>query len=142
MQKLTWDTIQQNAIKFVKRWANVTSEKQQDQGFIEALLRVFGIQDARAVGMFQEKTRIDGNIKWIDYLWKGKIAIEMKSKGEDLDEALDQLSKYMYSLPQDDMPDLWMVSDFENMRISRRSTNEIWKFKTKDLRKHIKNLQI
>jgi len=135
---LSWDEIQANAIAFSKRWQGVASEKQQDQGFIEALLRVFGIDDARAVGTFQEKTRIEGSTKWIDYLWKSKIAIEMKSKGESLDGAFEQLRQYMYSIPEEDVPELWLVSDFENMRISRRSTNEIWNFKTKDLRKHIK----
>lgn len=33
---------------------------------------------------------------------------------------------------------MWLVCDFESMRLTRRSTNEIWNFKTKDLRKHIK----
>ena len=135
---LSWDNIQSNAVAFSKRWQGVTSEKQQDQGFIESLLQVFGVDDVRAVGTFQEKTRIDNSTKWIDYLWKGKIAIEMKSKGESLDNALEQLREYMYSIPEDDVPELWLVSDFENIRISRRTTNEMWNFKTKDLRKHVK----
>ena len=41
---------------------NVASEKQQDQGFIEALLRMFGIDDPRAAGTFQEKTKVEGSI--------------------------------------------------------------------------------
>ena len=96
MMKLSWDMIQANAIAFSKRWQGVTSEKQQDQGFIEGLLRVFGVDDPRAVGTFQEKTKIEGSTKWIDYLWKGKIAVEMKSKGENLDAAFEQLRQYMY----------------------------------------------
>jgi len=96
--RLTWDTIQVNAVAFVKRWQGITSEKQRDQGFIEALLRVFGVEDSRAVGTFQEKTRIEGSTKWIDYLWKSKIAIEMKSKGESLDNAFEQLRQYMQSI--------------------------------------------
>jgi|GEM_PF-3142343 len=46
--QLTWDEIQANAVAFSKRWKDVTSEKQQDQGFIEALLRVFGVDDTWA----------------------------------------------------------------------------------------------
>ena len=136
--RITWDNIQANAVAFSKRWQGITSEKQQDQGFIEALLRVFGVEDPRSVGTFQEKTRINSSTKWIDYLWKNKIAIEMKSKGENLDGAFEQLRQYMYSIPEEATPDLWLVCDFENMRLSRRSTNETWDFKTKDLRKHIK----
>jgi type I restriction-modification system DNA methylase subunit len=136
--RLSWEEIQANAIAFSKRWAGVTSEKQQDQGFIEALLRVFGVEDARAGGTFQEKTQTSNSTKWIDYLWKAKIAIEMKSKGENLDAAFDQLRQYMMGISAEDVPDLWMVSDFENIRLSRRSTNETWDFKTKELRKYIR----
>jgi len=75
---------------------------------------------------------------YIDYVWKGKIAIEMKSKGKDLDDAYKQLQTYMQHLPDDEIPDLWMVCDFENIRLCRRSTNELWSFKTKELRQHIK----
>jgi len=48
---------------------------------IESLLRVFGVPDARAVGTFQEKTKIEGQTKWIDYLWKGKIAMKSAVSG-------------------------------------------------------------
>jgi len=44
----------------------------------------------------------------------------------------------MQHLPDDEIPDLWMVCDFENIRLCRRSINETLHFKTKDLRKHIK----
>jgi len=136
---LSWDDIHSKAIAFSNRWKDATSEKQQDQGFIEDFLRVFGVPDARTVGTFQEKTKIEGQTKWIDYLWKGKIAIEMKTRGDKLDKAMDQLSQYMYSLPAEDVPDLWLVSDFESIRISRRSTNELFTFKTRELRNHIKH---
>ena len=66
---LSWDEIQANAVAFSKRWADAACEKQQDQGFIEALLRVFGVEDSRTVGTFQEKTKIEGHTKWIDYPW-------------------------------------------------------------------------
>ncbi|MCL2699994.1 MAG: hypothetical protein FWE68_06750, partial [Defluviitaleaceae bacterium] len=62
----------------------------------------------------------------------------MKSRGEDLTAAFEQLRKYMLGLPDDEIPDLWMVCDFENIRLCRRSTNEIFNFKTKELRKNIK----
>ena len=136
---LSWDDIHSKAIAFSNRWKNAANEKQQDQGFIEDFLRVFGVPDARTVGTFQEKTKIEGQTKWIDYLWKGKIAIEMKTRGEKLAKAMDQLSQYMYSLPAEDVPDLWLVSDFESIRISRRSTNELFTFKTRELRNHIKH---
>ena len=43
---LSLDIIQANAVAFSKCWANVLNEKQQDQGFMDALLRVFGVADS------------------------------------------------------------------------------------------------
>jgi len=136
---LTWDEIQANAMSFSKRWSGADNEKQLAQSFIRALLDVFGVDSSIIDTGFENAVKIDGHDKYIDYLWAGKIAIEMKSKGKDLTAAFHQLQNYMEHLPQsDDVPDLWLVCDFENMRLNRRSTNEIWNFKTKTLHKHIK----
>jgi len=107
---------------------------------MEHFLRVFGIEDAWLVGTFEEQTRIEGMAKYIDYLWKSKIAIEMKTGGKkiSLDNAFEQLREYMQSLPPEDVPEIWMVSDFENIWLSRRSTKEFWEFKASELRKHIR----
>ena len=137
--KLTWDSIQSNAITFSKRWKDAQNEEAQAQAFELDFLRVFGVDDPEALGDFEYKVPLSGGkTGYIDYLWKGKLAIEMKSRGKDLTLAFNQLQNYMKHLPEDEIPDLWMVCDFENIRLYRRSTNEIWNFKTKDLRKHIK----
>ena len=136
---LSWDEIQANAIAFSKRWKDARNEEAQAQAFQLHFLRVFGISDPESVGDFEYKVPLSGGkTGYIDYVWKGKIAIEMKSRGKDLDSAFDQLQNYMRHLPESEIPDLWLVCDFENMRLCRRSTSEIWDFKTKDLRKHIK----
>jgi hypothetical protein len=62
----------------------------------------------------------------------------MKSCGQSLDRALKQLTAYIQYLPEDDIPELWMVCDFEKIRLYRRSTNEFFNFMTKDLKKNIK----
>lgn len=137
--QLAWDEIQVNAVAFSKRWKDAKNEEAQAQSFELDFLRVFGVTDPEAVGDFEYKVPLSGSkTGYIDYVWKRKIAIEMKSRGKDLTLAFQQLQNYMQHLPEDEIPDLWLVCDFENMRLSRRSTNEIWNFKTKDLRKHIK----
>jgi type I restriction-modification system DNA methylase subunit len=65
-----------------------------------------------------------------------------EKQGKSLDEAFKQLQVYMQSMPAEDVPDLWLVCDFENIRLCRRYTNELWHFKTKDLRKHIKKFAV
>ena len=136
---LAWDIIQANAVAFSKRWKDAHNEEAQAQSFTTDFLRVFGADDPEAIGDFEYKVPLSGNrTGYIDYLWKGQIAIEMKSRNKDLADAFEQLKNYMTHLPQDEIPDLWMACDFENIRLCRRSTNEFWDFKTKDLRKHIK----
>ena len=137
--KLTWDNIQANAVTFSKRWKDAKNEEAEAQSFQSDFLRVFGIIDPLSVGSFEYKIPLkDGRTGYVDYLWKDKLAIEMKSRGKDLNEAFMQLQNYMHSLPIEEIPDLWMVCDFGTIVLNRRSTSEIWNFKTKDLRKHIK----
>jgi len=137
--RLTWDLIQSKAIAFSKRWQEAANEEAQAQSFVTDFLRVFGVDDPEASGDFEYKVPLsDGKTGYIDYLWKGKIAIEMKSKGKDLDLAFKQLQTYMKHLPENELPDLWLACDFETLRLCRRSTNEIFTFRTKDLRKHIR----
>ena len=50
---LPWEQIQANAVTFVKRWKDAWDEKSEAQGFVEGLLRVFGVDDARTVGRFE-----------------------------------------------------------------------------------------
>jgi hypothetical protein len=137
--QLTWDSIQSNAVIFSKRWQDETREEAMAQTFETEFIRVFGVDDPAKYGEFEYKVSLaDGHNGYIDYLWKGKIAIEFKSKGKDLDRAYKQLQNYLQYLPESEIPDLQMVCDFENIILYRRSTKENWKFKTKDLRKHIK----
>lgn len=137
--KLSWEEIQGNAIAFSKKWKDAYNEEAEAQAFELDFLRVFGVDEPMAVGDFEYKVPLTaGKTGYIDYLWKGQLAIEMKSRGKDLSLAFHQLQNYMQHLPEEEIPDLWLVCDFETMRLNRRSTNEIWSFKTKDLRKHIK----
>ncbi|MCL1995956.1 MAG: hypothetical protein FWG63_07115 [Defluviitaleaceae bacterium] len=137
--QLPWDTIQANAVAFSKKWQKAKNEEAEAQSFLADFLRVFGIVDLLLTGAFEYRQQLkDGTDGYIDYLWKGKIAIEMKSRGKNLNEAFIQLQNYMQSLPVQEIPDLWMVCDFETIVLNRRSTGEVWTFKTKDLRKHVK----
>lgn len=136
---LSWDIIQANAIAFSKRWKDARNEEAEAQAFEMDFLRVFGVSDPVQIGDFEFKVPLTaGKTGYIDFLWKGHIAIEMKSRGKDLDAVFSQLQHYMQHLLEDEIPDLWMVCDFATIRLCRRSTNEFFTFKTKDLRKHIK----
>jgi hypothetical protein len=135
----TWDEIQANAVAFSKRWQSAAKEKQLAQEFVRELLSVFGAESVGSDRGFEFPVKINGvRQDYIDFLWKGMLAVEMKSKGKNLNDAGKQLYGYRSHFPETEIPDLWLVCDFENMRLTRRSTSEVWNFKTKDLRKHIK----
>ncbi|MDR1309768.1 MAG: class I SAM-dependent DNA methyltransferase, partial [Deltaproteobacteria bacterium] len=134
-----WRKIDEKAMAFSGRWKDARNEEAQAQSFVADFLRVFGVSDPGSVGNFEYKVPLsDGKTGYIDYLWVKKIAIEMKSRGKNLDDAKNQLQNYLKHLPPDDIPDLWLVCDFENMRLIRRSVNREWSFKTIDLRKKTK----
>ena len=135
---LPWEAIQQNAVTFARRWKDGWDEKSEAQSFVRDFMRVFGVDDAAAVGRFEERALREAGRGFMDYFWAKKIAIEMKSKGRDLERAYTQLADYLSHLPEDEVPDLWMVCDFETIIIWRRSTKQRKQFKTKDLKKNIK----
>jgi len=138
--RLSWDEIQSNAVLFAKRWEKARREKADEQPFIIELLGVFGVEDPVKVGERQREVKVKGETtKWIDFFWKNKIAVEMKSKGEDLQKAYWQLKeRYMDKIEPEDVPDLWLICDFENFHLFRVSTKTVSRFKLKDLRKNIR----
>jgi hypothetical protein len=69
---------------------------------------------------------------------RGKIAIEMKSRGKDLGKAYAQLKDYVVHLEPNEMPPLLMVSDFEQIHVYHRTSGKSKKFRTNDLSKNIK----
>ncbi|MCL1892856.1 MAG: hypothetical protein FWG02_01300 [Holophagaceae bacterium] len=140
--KPNWASIGEWAISFAKDWENAKSEKSQGQDFIRAFLRIFG--HTSNVGEFEKPvTTPDGRTNYIDFYWKDKIAIEMKSRGKRLDRAFEQLNHYMECLPDGETPpNLWMVSDFEHIYIYDNSTKQEKYFKTNKLHKHIKHFAV
>ena len=136
--QLKWDEIQANAIKFSKRWENGKDEKSEGQSFVRDFLAVFGVEDAAEVGRFEDRALRESGLGYMDYFWSKRIAIEMKTRGKDLKSAYDQLKDYVFYLHAEDMPDLLMVSDFENIVLYHRTTRKRNSFKTKDLHKNVR----
>lgn len=136
---LSWDEIQANAVVFSKRWRDAKREEALAQTFEKEFLAVFGVEDALAVGEYEYRVPLDdGHNGYIDFYWPKKIAIEFKTRGKDLNKAYEQLKEYVLHLPGEDMPDLLMVCDFETIILHHRSSGDVVRFKTQDLRKHIK----
>lgn len=70
------------------------------------------------------QTGVDGGQGWLDAFWPKHLAIEHKSAGRSLEEAIDQAVDYLGSLKQSDWPRYVMSSDFQNFLILDLETSE------------------
>jgi hypothetical protein len=126
---LSWNDIKTKAAAFVNDWKNkvsVAREKADDAEFMLGFLNIFGdegrkkaIREYKVAFGKNENTlfgpeKSGGQKGYIDLLWPGKILIEMKSPGEDLQKAFEQARAYANVLPVRDFPQGILISDFVN----------------------------
>ena len=94
----SWNEIRKAATAFSKRWKNAYDEKSQAQSFLKEFFAVFGV-DAVTVATFEHRVKFaDGSQGYADCFWQGKILVEMKSRGKDLDAAYEQAMEYVRSM--------------------------------------------
>ena len=94
----SWNEIRKAATAFSKRWKNAYDEKSQAQSFLKEFFAVFGV-DAVTVATFEHRVKFaDGSPGYADCFWQGKILVEMKSRGRDLDAAFQQALEYVRSM--------------------------------------------
>jgi hypothetical protein len=135
---LSWKDIQDNALAFSKQWKDARDEASEAQLFLNDFFNVFGV-DLKRVGTFETKVPMgERHSGYIDLLWKGVILIEMKSIGKSLDRAYNQAKDYAFRLQDEDLPEYIMVSDLQNIRLYRLTTNQVWNIKTSQLHKNVK----
>ena len=117
-------TIHERAEKFVEIHHADTYEKGQAQLYWRDFFYIFGV-DVHQVVLFEESVKkFDGSPGFIDAFWKGKLIIEHKSLGKDLDLAYSQALDYLDHLPPEEMPDYVIVSDFQRIRLTNLLTKE------------------
>ncbi len=114
---LSWNEIKDRAVKFSKEWANTANEEADAKPFLVDFFNVFGISQKR-VGTFEHRIKkLDEHDGYIDMIWKGTLAVEMKSRGKSLDKAYTQVKDYMHGLKSHELPKYILVSDFERFRL-------------------------
>lgn len=114
---LSWNEIKTRAIEFSKEWKDDFNEQSEAKSFMDAFFNVFGISRKR-VGTFEQNVKKgDGRQGFIDFLWKGVILIEFKSRGKNLDKAHAQARDYFPGLKDADLPKYILVCDFQKFRL-------------------------
>ena len=92
------------ALNDFSRWVAGCSgdEKQEARTFLEKLLKAWGWEDSTEAGvLFEEripKGGRGGGMGYADALIKGKVLVEMKSRGEHLGDHSSQLQRYWFNL--------------------------------------------
>lgn len=135
---LAWNEIKDRALAFSMEWARAESEDSDAKPFWIEFFNVFGIS-ARRIGGFEQKVKkLDGRDGYIDWLWKGNLLIEHKSRGKDLDRAYQQAIDYFPGLKEHELPRFVLVSDFARFRLYDTVESTQTEFLLKELYKHVK----
>ena len=134
-----WNEIKSRALLFSQTWADACNEKSQSAPFWIDFFEIFGITDKR-VGTFERNVqKLGGATGFIDLFWPGKLLVEQKSLGKDLNNATQQAMDYLHNIPEHELPDLVVVCDFGQFEVRHLKGGEVLRFKLKDLHKHVKH---
>lgn len=139
MASLSWNEIQNRAAEFVSKYKGETYEKGESQSFWSDFLNIYGV-DRRRHGAFFEYAvkKLSGKQGFIDMFWPGKLLAEQKSGGKDLAKANVQAFEYLDTMPDHDLPQGIVVSDFTSFEFIDLNSRQKTNFSLKDLPKHVK----
>ncbi len=135
---LAWNEIKDRALAFSKDWAKAESEDADAKPFWIEFFNVFGITSKRIGGFEQRVKKLDSKDGYIDWLWKGNLLIEHKSRGKNLDRAYQQAIDYFPGLKEHELPRFVLVSDFARFRLYDTQDGSQTEFLLKDFHKHVK----
>jgi len=135
---LAWNEIKDRALAFSRDWAKAESEDADAKPFWIEFFQVFGINQRR-IGSFEQKVKKLGDRDgYIDWLWKGNLLIEHKSRGKDLDRAYQQAIDYFPGLKEHELPRFVLVCDFARFRLYDMIEGTHSEFLLKELYKNVK----
>lgn len=135
---LSWNEIKDRALHFSKEWSDETRERAEKDSFWNDFFNVFGIS-RRRVATFEEPVKKLGNKQgFIDLFWKGKLLVEHKSKGKNLDKAFQQAIDYFPGLKEEELPKYILVSDFEKFKLYDLDEKIEIEFHISELYKYVK----
>ncbi len=135
---LNWNEINSRALLFSKTWADASNEDSEAKPFWIAFFEIFGITDKRVATFELNVKKLGGAQGFVDLFWPGVLLVEHKSRGKNLDDAVDQAVGYLHNLPERDLPQLVVVCDFARFRVRILATGETVEFELQHLHKHVK----
>ncbi|NCB40977.1 MAG: class I SAM-dependent DNA methyltransferase, partial [Erysipelotrichia bacterium] len=105
------------AHKFVQNYTEAHKENAESQSFLNDFFEIFDIP-RRRVASFERPVKVDDQgTKRIDLFWPGVLLVEMKSQGQNLDNAYQQGIGYFKGLKNEELPRFVMVCDLNTFRL-------------------------
>ena len=135
--RISLNEIKSRALAFSKRWADASDEAGQAKPFWLDFFEIFGITDKRVTTFEHHVKKLGGRPGFIDLFWPGKLLVEHKSLGKNLDQALGQGIDYLSGLKEHELPQLVVACDFARFRLRIMATGQTVDFETRHLHKHI-----
>lgn len=128
--------IKARAADFAKDHADDAREESHKHLFWQDFFTVFGI-NIRDVAQYESPvSKAGGSTGFIDVFWPGKLIIEQKSLGRDLDDAMTQAAGYREGLTMEQQPRYLLACDFRNWLLKDKKYNSEYRFKLEDLPAH------
>ncbi|MEO8275880.1 MAG: DNA methyltransferase [Thermoanaerobaculia bacterium] len=139
---LSWNEIRDRSVAFVREWSDESSEDAEAKSFWDAFFHVFGVE-RRRLAQFEAPVSLVRNAGktgtgYVDLFWKGRLLVEHKSRGKDLDRAYAQAVDYFEGIADRDLPRYILVSDFARLRLDDLETGERHEFPLQELPKNLR----
>ncbi|CDW95888.1 Methylase [Thiomonas arsenitoxydans] len=125
--------IRRRLTAFAKEWANAQREAADAKTFWLRFYECFGIRAESATIYEKAVDKLGGARGFIDSFIPGKLIVEHKSRGKDLDKAFDQAADYFIALPEAERPRYIITSDFARIRLYDLREGKHWETTLKAL---------
>ncbi len=138
---ISWNEAKNRALVFSKDWAGAKKEASEKQTFWNEFFEIFGISRKRVATFEESVKKYEGENGSIDLLYPGKLIVEHKSAGKNLEDAYQQAVEYAMGLPEKVAPTHIVVSDFAHFHVYvLENPQEVkkYEFELKDLPKHVR----
>ncbi|MCM3849567.1 hypothetical protein ND486_25560 [Pseudonocardia sp. DR1-2] len=123
-----------HARRFAEAWAGERRERAEKDTFWNEFLAVFGVE-RRQVARFEPVAQrySTGRHGFIDVFWPGRLLVEHKAAGKDLDQAMEQAKDYLPGMAAEDVPPVLVACDFSEFVVHDLDTGTDERFPLSEL---------
>jgi hypothetical protein len=125
---LSWNEIKSHAVAFTKEWKDEVSEDAEAKSFWDEFFLIFDIRRRRIATFEHHVKQLNNKDGFIDLFWPATLIVEHKSKGKSLDKAHGQVLDYFDGIPDKQLPQYILVSDFAHFRLYDLDSNTEYNF--------------